>query len=70
MTPEQCKSAHNNNQLSLSLGTSVLTLTTSKLGRQATISFLHGEVFGNHTCVGAKAGEKLYLSAKRDRVTG
>ena len=48
----------------------MLTLRTSKLGRQASVSFLHGEVFGNHTCVGAKTGEKLYISPKRDRVTG
>ena len=27
-------------------------------------------MFGNHTCVRTKTGEKLYLSAKRDRVTG
>ena len=70
MNPEQCRNAHDLNQISLTLGTSVLTLRTSKLGRQDSISFLHGEVFGNHTCVGAKTGEKLYLSAKRAKVTG
>ena len=59
MTPEQCRNAHDVNQISLTLGTSVLTLWTSKLGRQASISFLHGEVFSNHTCVGAKTEEKL-----------
>ena len=70
MTPEQCRNAHNLNQISLNLGTNVLTLRTSKLGRQVSVSFLHGEVFGNHTCVGAKTGEKLYLNGKRNRVTG
>ena len=49
MTPEQCRSAHNLNQISLSLGTSVLTLKTSKLGRQATISYIHkGGVWQPH----------------------
>ena len=40
ITPEQCRNAHNLNQISLTLGTSVLTLRTLKLWRQASVSFL------------------------------
>ena len=70
MTTKQCRDAHNDSKWSITLGTSTLLLTTAKLGRRATVAFLHGEAFGNHTCVGAKAGEKLYLSPTRAKVAG
>ena len=70
LTKEQYKNAHDLNQISLTSGTKELTLKTSRLGRQDSISVIHGEVFSNHTCIGAKAGEKLYLSPKRAREDG
>mgnify|MGYP001386411849 CR=1 FL=1 len=68
LSKKQCDRAHQDENLTITLGKKRVTLNTDFLGSQETIAYLNGEAFANLTCIGASVDENMWLGPENPTV--